>query len=105
LLYRIIHYYVETRELRQALAQYRPYEWIGITEEERAVYQEMEANFQRYLTSGHVPMREMYGDICPGVYPVQHLVRKEEIRRGEERLQIFYSFGSGFEEKNSRYYK
>ena len=105
LLYRIIHYYVETRELRQALAQYRPYEWIGITEEERAVYQEMEANFQRYLTSGHVPMREMYGDISPGVYPVQHLVRKEEIRRGEERLQIFYSFGSGFEEKNSRYYK
>ena len=46
LLYRIIHYYVETRELRQALAQYRPYEWIGNTEEARAVYQEMEANFQ-----------------------------------------------------------
>lgn len=104
-LYRTIHYYMETRKIRRILEQYQPYEFAGITEEERKIYREMEDHFQRYLTFEHVPMREMYGEISPGVYPVQHLVRKEEIRRSEERFQIFFSYGQGFEEKNSICYK
>lgn len=105
LLFRIIHYYIETQEMRQSLNQYCPYEWAGITEDDKKIYMNMEQKFQKFLTAGHVPMREMYGEISPGVYPVKHLVKKEEIRCGEERLQVFYSFGEGFEQRNSQYYR
>ena len=77
--------------------------WAGSTKEEREVFHEMEHHFQRHLTSEHVPMREMYGAISPGTYPVHHLVTKEQIRRGQERMQDFSSDDKGDREERSVY--
>ena len=105
LVYRVLHYYLETHGKRSVLNKEALYAWAGITEEQRTIFHEMEHHFQQYLTSDYVPMREMYGAISPGTYPVRHLVTKEQIRRGQERMQIFFSDGSGFREDRSVYYK
>ena len=54
----------------------------------------MEANFQRYITGKHIPMRDMFADITPGV-GVMEMV-------GGGMLQVFFYFGEGYQEKNSR---
>ena len=105
LVYRVLHYYLETHGKRSVLDKEALYAWTGITKEQRATFHEMEHHFQRYLTSDHVPMREMYGAISPGTYPVCHLVTKEQIRRGQEQMQIFFSDENGFREGRSVYYK
>lgn len=105
LVYRVLHYYLETHERRNILEKEMFYAWAGITEEQRKIFRQMEQNFQAHLTSAHVPMREMYGDISPGTYPVQHLVNKEQIRRGQGRMQIFFSDENGFRESRSTYYR
>ncbi len=105
LVYRVLHYYLETHGKRSILDKEALYAWAGITKEQRTIFHEMEHHFQKYLTSDHVPMREMYGAISPGTYPVRHLVTKEQIRRGQERMQIFFSDENGFREERSVYYK
>lgn len=105
LVYRVLHYYLETHGKRSVLDKEALYTWAGITKEQRETFHEMEHHFQQHLTSGHVPMREMYGAISPGTYPVRHLVTKEQIRRGQERMQIFFSDENGFREERSIYYK
>lgn len=104
LLYRIIHYYQDTHSSRKNLKEFELYSWAGLKEEECITYAIMEQNFQKYITQRHVPMREMYADISPGIYPVSHLVSKEELKRTQERIQIFYSFGKGFHQQDSEYY-
>lgn len=103
--YRVLHYYLETHGKRRVLDKEALYIWAGITKEQRENFHEMEHHFQQYLTSGHVPMREMYGAISPGTYSVYHLVTKEQIRRGQERMQIFFSDEKGFREERSVYYR
>ena len=105
LVYRVLHYYLETHGKRSVLDKEALYAWAGITQEQREIFHEMERHFQQYLTSDHVPMREMYGSISPGTYPVCHLVNKEQIRRGQERMQIFFADENGFREERSVYYK
>ena len=93
-LYRIIHYYIETHSVRKALSEYDFYEKAGITRERKELFARMEANFQRYITGKHIPMRDMFADITPGV-GVMEMV-------GGGMLQVFFSFGEGYQEKNSR---
>lgn len=94
--YRMLHYYLDTHSKRQRLHGREPYGQLGITEAELEAYRQMEIHFQRYITDGHVPMREMYRDISPGAKGVTVL-------QGEQ-LQVYESYGDGFQEKNSRCY-
>ena len=96
LAYRALHYYLETHSKRQVLKNREPYRQVGITDEELIAYRKMEENFQRYITGEHVPMREMYRDISPGVKEIKVLMG--------ENLQIYESFGTGFEEHHSSLY-
>ena len=94
--YRALHYYVDTHSKRQGLNRFGLYQELGISDEERKAYREMELHFQNYITGNHVPMREMYRDISPGVKEIKVLLG--------ENLQVYESFGTGFEEHNSRLY-
>ncbi len=94
--YRALHYYVDTHSKRQRLNRYKPYQELGISDQELKAYREMEIHFQRYITGSHVPMREMYKDISPGVKEIKVLMG--------ENLQVYESFGTGFEEHNSSFY-
>ncbi len=95
-LYRVIHYYVETHSVRAALPKEKFYRQMGITEEQKKVFLEMEAAFQRYITGKHIPMRDLFAGMTPGVETVQ------TVNGGS--LQIFFSDGSGYCEEQSTVY-
>ena len=66
-LYRIIHYYIQTHKVREVLNAAGLYEKFGISEVMRTSFSRMESGFQVYITGTHVPMREMYATMTPGV--------------------------------------
>ena len=66
-LYRIIHYYIQTHKVREVLNAAGFYEKFGISEVMRTSFSRMESGFQVYITGTHVPMREMYATMTPGV--------------------------------------
>lgn len=96
LVYRALHYYVDTHSKREGLKKYELHKKLGITDEELKAYREMETRFQRYITGNHVPAREMYRDISPGVKEIKVLLG--------ENLQVYESYGTGFEERHSHLY-
>lgn len=61
-----------------------PYLWAiaGISEEEIQVYEQMERNFQHYVTGGKLPERDMLGKIGKAMIPLA--VMDEAYRRGLE---------------------
>ena len=88
LLYRVIHYYLDTNPIRTKLSSAEFYEMFGISEDERGIYEKMEGSFQRYMAGGMTPMRELYSDMTPGLCPAREL--------GKGRLQVFYEREGGY---------
>ena len=43
------------------------YQELGISEALQSSFAQMEKAFQGYITGSHVPMREMYGVMTPGI--------------------------------------
>ncbi len=95
-IYRMIHYYIDCRNIRSVLKSYNLYEEFQITPELQNTYKKMEKAFQAYITGKHVPMREMFRSITPGVGRMDFLK--------EERLQVYYSFGETYCEENTLNY-
>lgn len=92
-LYRIIHYYHDTHSARARLDDEALYKEFGITKELREAFKQMEASFQNYITGGHIPMREMFASMTPGVG------RLEVINSGA--LQVYFAEGEDYTEENS----
>lgn len=103
-LFRIIHYYEASSGLRSCVRDWNLYEEAGISKEEADIYLEMERHFQEYIQGSHVPMREMYEDISPGVLNVYRMAQEEHKRKDALRLQVFYASEGEFEEEKSSYY-
>ncbi len=93
LLYRIIFYFTEHAR-RYDLREWDFFGKMGITKEEIRSFEEMETNFQHYVCRGHVPVRDLYEEISPGIFPMEETM-------GKEALQLFFDFGDGYSEENS----
>jgi hypothetical protein len=92
-LYRVIHYYVDTHPMRQVLPAAELYARYGITEFYRQIFERMEASFQTYITRECTPVRELYRDISPGN------CRLDELLGG--KLQIYFGIHGDISETNS----
>ena len=101
-LYRVIHYYVGTHPMRQVLDEQGLYEEFQIDRELQEAFAQMEASFQAYITGEHVPMRELFSDMNPGMYWVTPDATAMQKLNGES-LQIYFSVeNSGYQEGPSR---
>ena len=103
-LFRIIHYYSQTSDKRRCVRDWNLLKAMGIAEEETVQYLQMEKHFQEYIQGNHVPVREMYDDISPGVLSVYRLAEQEHKKKRDEQLQVFYSGREEFSEEQSLYY-
>lgn len=95
-LYRVIHYYLESSVLRRCLDGERFYGAMGISLSEREAFDRMERHFQKYMTQGHCAIRDLYPSLSPGV-----LELKKEMTQS---LQIFFDCGKGWREEDSLFF-
>lgn len=100
IVYRLIHYYLESDGKRESLKQRNFYEKAGITEEECLVYAEMERNFQKYMLGSHASMLSLYNRISPGKADAVRFY-EEKKTEAAQNLQIFLDTGNGYSEENS----
>ncbi|MDO5424442.1 MAG: hypothetical protein Q4F41_12015 [Eubacteriales bacterium] len=94
LLYRNIFYFKEHAG-RDYLRDYNFYKEMGITPEEIKAYDKMEENLQHYVCRDHIPVRDLYDTISPGLIEM-------DLRGHFENVQIYYDAGNGFREENSK---
>ena len=103
LVYRMIHYYLESDGKRENLKSRGFYEKACLTEKECQAYAEMEKNFQKYMLGSHNAMLNLYERISPGkAYAVQF----SEVKKLEDSqsLQVFWDAGRDFNEADSGKY-
>jgi len=104
ILYRMIHYYLESDGKRAVLRDLDFYKKAGISEKELEIYAEMERNFQKYMEGGHVPLREMYDEVSPGKVDIMAYYDRIRAACATRRLQVFYDRGNDFSEADSDIY-
>lgn len=98
LIYRCLLYYITT-QARSVLLEKNIYEYFGISPEEREIYADMEAKFQGHIQGRHIPMWKLYKKIRGTVVDVLPM----EARYAKAHwTQIYYNYGQGYEEKNSK---
>ncbi len=94
--YRVIHYFTANRGSEFPMDAAKLYEEFGISKGLRESFARMESRFQRYLIQGHTPIRELHGEISPGVQKFTIEAR--------EYVQVFFNLGEGYSEKDSVLY-
>lgn len=70
-LYRVIHYYIHSNSMREVLDEEEIYRKFGITPCMHSQFEKMEVSFQKYITEGHIPMRDMFTAMSPGAMWIQ----------------------------------
>ena len=92
-LYRVILYYCAVGAEKQLSDEARYCELFGITDSMKLTFRKMEKAFQSYITRGHIPVRDLYESISPGM-AVFRLERPEV-------LQVFFLTEQGYTEEQS----
>lgn len=98
-LYRTIHYYLETNEKRAVLRNAGIYGHCGIDDSMLEICRSMEQHFQQFVQGECVPIRDCYSEVTPGVIFVPTLVAEAEQQRREAKLNVYFSYGEGFTEE------
>lgn len=104
IMYRMIHYYLESDGKRRVLKERDFYGKAGITVQEQRIYGRMEAAFQRYMQGAHIPLLAMYEEVSPGKAEVLPYYEQLRLAMAEKNLQVFYDRGEDFQEKDSCLY-
>ncbi|MCI8483811.1 MAG: methyltransferase [Lachnospiraceae bacterium] len=98
LVYRALHYYIETSPKRKILNKDLSfYLSFGITDEKKDIYETMERNFQAYISGGYVSTGELYHRMGKKALTLGEILRESDRRR----IQVYLNYGQGFSEKDS----
>jgi len=97
IVYRSIHYYVESNIVRKQNAPSDIYEKVGIQNAEIAIYEEMEKNFQNYVVGGHKPLSITSKQMIdkPNLH-IANIVKHTEAHVMRQYHSIQFDYGAGF---------
>lgn len=98
MVYRILNYFLTTGK-RIGVLTNSLYEEFGITEDEKVIFRSMEDCFQKYIEGSREGIWKLYSRIHGHVVNVNKLYHSYCRNRMQ---QVFFDYGNGFEEKNSR---
>lgn len=103
--YRALHCYIQGVEKRKYIAEELITKKLGITQEERELFRQEEADFQARITGERLCMGEIRNRIgYPIISPVE-LVEKQKDKLNKLQVQIYEDFGEGFSEAQSFFVK
>lgn len=101
IIFRTIFYYVYATAKRDALKEIGFYKIFGITEKEQECYLKMENDFQRFIISGIVPIRDMYKSISKGSISASEIQNICKNETEDRKIQVYFDYGNGFSEQDS----
>lgn len=97
-IYRILHYFILRSEHKQWLEELNLYEYFGISEEEKEIFEEMEQNFQSYIEGNHTPIRDLYEMKGAGRLDIGTVVQAYKKQVQANNVCIYFDYGEGFSE-------
>lgn len=95
IIYRAIYYYIHGTTKRQELIDLNIFKLIGITEEEKKIFEIMENNFQKYVIGNRISLSQYKKIMLKPSYDV-----KEIIDNSCDYLQVYYNRGNGYSEED-----
>ena len=98
--WRILHYFGVRTGREALLAEAGLFEASDIDLERKSRYYEMEIEFQRRLEAGHIPFRNLYASISPGVVRIDKSTGELVYGDGKKTVTVYLDQGEGFTEKN-----
>lgn len=94
-LFRSVHYYQEGQRENHIKKEIDLYEAVGISPDEKIVFDKMERHFQEYLTSGHQPLWKLYESMAGiNFFPAGELQRVKQEKK-YAMVKVFYQRSSG----------
>ncbi|MFP3153691.1 hypothetical protein LQZ18_04535 [Lachnospiraceae bacterium ZAX-1] len=97
IVFRAIHYYIESAAKRWTVKIKNPYEQLGISTAEMIAYERMEQNFQKYTQGDHVALGTLYHAMGQAAIPISDILERID----ERKLQVYFDRGDGFKESDS----
>lgn len=98
LLFRALHYYLETAPVRQEFGKkFDFYEKFGIAPGQQEIYLEMERQFQKFVAGGSISPGSLYHTMGKMAIPLGELLAETDRRR----VQVYLDYGNGFSEEDS----
>lgn len=98
LLFRALHYYLETAPVRQEFGKkFDLYGRFGIAPDRQEIYLEMEKQFQKFVAGGSISPGSLYHTMGKMAIPLGELLAETDRRR----VQVYLDYGNGFSEEDS----
>lgn len=101
--FRALYCYVLENERRNDFNMEEVVKRINITPERADRYRDKEAAFQKEVTGRHKSINEIRSTIGTYALNTKKLVANELKAILDKRIQVFYDYGQGFSEENSKY--
>lgn len=86
---------------RDELQHFDIWKRLNITEDDVKLYQQMEANFYRYVNGNTLTRTEMQKLVGKPVISVRDRISEFQVESEKRNIQVFFDFGEGFVEEGS----
>lgn len=103
-IYRALYYYFHVKVNKPELELEHFLKIAEITEQEREAYAEMEENFQMHITHDNTPLYKIRDYLGGRLVPIGELLVESRRLEQVKEVQIFFDYGQGFSEENSKIY-
>lgn len=102
ILFRTIYYYVHGNAKRSKLIEYNIFELLGISEQKKAMYFEMENMFQKYVAGESATLSSLKETMLKR----RKNALKDKSISGMNYVQVYFDYGQGYSEEDSfkKYY-
>jgi hypothetical protein len=101
-IYRAVFYYIKESGINGEKKELL-YKTAGMTKELRAVFSEMENNFQFYIKGGRITLPEMYSIMGKDEVKLSKAVKTASLTSGSKKAKLYFDIGSGFNENETLY--
>lgn len=97
IIYRALYYYIHGNTKREKLIELNLFMLLGITEDEKLVFEQMENNFQRYVAGSKYTLSMMKYNLLKRT---DHILSENKVNESDY-LQIYLDSGEGYLENKS----
>lgn len=104
ILFRAVHYYVNSEQQRKILIDEGIYDLIGLNKEQIDECLLMESNFQKYVSGTVASLGMLHDDMVKENAHMNDILYGLNAEKRKKNIRIYFDEGEGFSEENSKMY-